>query len=133
MKENDELTYSELKNKLVEDCNVTVSEATIRQARRKIGWIQESAKYCQMVREPNKVKRLMFCLKALTEKDTFENVIFTDETSVQIQQHARLCFRKNGSQPKRKGRPKHPLKVYNYTSHLIYGFVLFCLETIYNL
>ena len=121
---------------MVEDCNVTVSEATIRQARRKIGWIHErieSAKYCQMVREPNKVKRLMFCLKALTEKDTFENVIFTDETSVQIQQHARLCFRKNGSQPKRKGRPKHPLKVYNYTSHLIYGFVLFWLETIYNL
>ena len=39
-------------------------------------------------------------------------VIFTDETnSVQMEQYARVCFHKDGTQPKRKGRPKHPLKV----------------------
>jgi hypothetical protein len=52
----------------------------------------------------NKMKRLDFCRKALSEKKKFENIIFTDETSVQIEQHARICFRKDGSQPKRKVR-----------------------------
>ncbi|CAB4023744.1 Transposable element Tcb2 transposase [Paramuricea clavata] len=111
MKENDELTSRELKEKVAKDCDMDVSTATIRRARRKLGWKKENARYCQFVREPNKMKRLAFCLKALREKEKFENIIFTDETSVQIEQHARICFRKDGSQPKRKGRPKHPLKV----------------------
>ncbi len=60
---------------------------------------------------PNKMKRLAFCLKALSEKEKFENIIFADETSMQDEQHARICFRKDGSQPKPKNRSKHPLKV----------------------
>ena len=111
MQENDELTSRELKDKLSNECDVQISEATIRRVRRKLGWKVEKARYCQLVREQNKIKRLAFCLKAFTEKDTFENVIFTDETSVQMEQHARVCFHKDGTQPKRKGRPKHPLKV----------------------
>ena len=47
----------------------------------------------------------------MNEKDGFEDVIFSDETTVEIQQYTRFCFRQNGSLPKRKGRPKHPLKV----------------------
>ena len=113
MHENDELTSRELKEKLSNECDVQISEATIRRARRKLGWKVENARYCQLVREQNKIKRLAFCLKAFTEKDKFENVIFTDETSVQMEQYARVCFHKDGTQPKRKGRPKHPLKVIN--------------------
>ena len=111
MKENDELTSRELLDKLSNECDVQISEATIRKVRRKLGWKVENARYCQLVRDQNKIKRLPFCLKAFTEKDKFKNVIFMDETSVQMEQHARVCFHKDGTRPKRKGRPKHPLKV----------------------
>ena len=111
MQENDEFTSRELKEKLANECDIQISESTIRRIRRKLGWKVENARYCQLVRDVNKIKRLAFCLKAFTEKDMFQNVIFTDETSVQMEQYARVCFHKEGTQPKRKGRPKHPLKV----------------------
>lgn len=108
MRQNDEMTSRELKR----DCNLNVSEATIRRARRKLGWLCEKTKYCQFVREANKAKRLTFCLEALAVKDKFTDTIFTDESTIQVEQYARISFRKKGDQPKRKGRPKHPLKVF---------------------
>ena len=111
MQENDELTSRELKDKLSNECDVQISEATIRKERPKLGWKVEKARYWQLVHEQNRIKSLAFCLKAFTEKDTFENVIFTDETSVQMAQHGRVCFHKDGTKPKQKGCPKHPLKV----------------------
>ena len=80
MKENDELTSRDLKRNIAEACQVDISSATIRRARRRLGWKKENARYCQFIRDPNKIKRLAFCLKAFTEKDNFENVIFTDAT-----------------------------------------------------
>ena len=106
IKANDELTSLDLKNKLTEEFQLNISSSTIRRVRRSMGWKHENARYCQFIREPNKLKRLSFCLKTSTEKDPFD-VICTDETSVEIQQHTRHCFRKNGSKPNRKGRPKH--------------------------
>lgn len=111
MQENDEPTSQELRKKMLEETNVDVSEATIRRVTRKLGWKVENVRYWQLVREPNKIKRMAFCLKAYSEKDKFKNVVFTDETSVQMEQHARVCLHKGGTQPKRKGRPKHPLEV----------------------
>ena len=94
MKENDELTSAELRD-------VEVSATTVRRVKRNVlGWKSETARYCQFVREPNKMKRFIFASNALLNKDTFEDVIFTDETTVQIEQYARICFRKDGSQPK---------------------------------
>ena len=42
----------------------------------------------------------------------FENVIWTDETSVQLESHRRHSYRKRGEQPTLKRRPKHPIKVH---------------------
>ena len=112
MKENDELTSEEQKKRVANECGVEVSSSAIRRIRReKLGWKCENKNYCQFVREPNKIKRLAFCLDDLSMKDRFDDVIFTDETTVHIEQYARVSFRKDGTQAKRKGRPKHPLKV----------------------
>ena len=87
MKSDDELTSFELKKKLNEEHQINISSSTIQRVRRAMGWKHERARYCQMIREPNKLKRLSFCLKAISEKDAFDNVIFTDETSVEIERH----------------------------------------------
>ena len=74
-----------------------VSTTTIRRVKRnELGWKSENARYCQFVREPNKMKRLVFSLNAMVNKDLFEDVIFTDETSMQIEQHARMAHNCHG-------------------------------------
>ena len=78
MKENDELTSEEFREKLSKECGVEVSATTIRRVKHNVlGWKSENARYCQFVREPNKMKRLDFSLNAMVNKDQFEDVIFT--------------------------------------------------------
>lgn len=44
--------------------------------------------------------------------DTFDDVIFSDESTIEIKRHARRCFRKKGELRKMKAVPKHPFKVH---------------------
>ena len=90
MKKNDETTGLELQKLLkkeVEGFDVSVS--SILRWRNDLGWTAKRTKYCQMIREVNKEKRLKW---ATENQDTsFENVIFTDETTVQMETHRRTC------------------------------------------
>ena len=43
---------------------------------------------------------------------SFEDVIWTDETSVQLESHHRFHCYKKGTKPRYKPRPKHPIKVH---------------------
>ena len=45
-------------------------------------------------------------------QDSFEDVIWTDETTVQLETHKRYCYRKEGEKPRLKPRPKHPIKLH---------------------
>ena len=60
----------------------------------------------------NKRKRLLWCKEQLKYNEEFIDVIFTDECSVQLEQHSRICFRKQSQPRKLKPRPKHPLKLH---------------------
>ena len=42
----------------------------------------------------------------------FQNVIWNDETAVQLESHRRHSYRKKGEQPVLKPRPKHPIKLH---------------------
>lgn len=48
----------------------------------------------------------------LRSKEEFQDVIFTDESSVQLEQHSRICFRKRLQPRKLKQRAKHPVKIH---------------------
>ena len=66
---------------------------------------QGGTAYCQMIRETNKVKRLSWAREHLHEaKQGFLDVIFTDETSIQMESHRRYCCRKKGEPPVYKPR-----------------------------
>ena len=91
--------------------DIVVSYSTVKRARRELGWICSKPKYCQLIREANEEKRIKWCQEQL-EGETFSNIIWTDESSIQIDLHRRRCYRKI-RQPKRlKPHPKHPAKVH---------------------
>ena len=59
-----------------------------------------------MVRDANKVSGVLHAL------DTFDDVIWSDEASVQFECHQRHSFRKKDQPPTLKPRVKHPVKVH---------------------
>ena len=70
------------------------------------------AKYCQAICEANKTKRLDWCIDRISEKEMFHNVIFTNESTIQLECHRRKCFKKKKTHRKLKYWQKRPLKVY---------------------
>ena len=44
--------------------------------------------------------------------ETFNDVIFTDESTIQLEHHSRLCFRKRRQPRSLKQRAKHPVKIH---------------------
>jgi len=112
MEKNDEMTSPELTKKIHQRFGLQFSREKVVRLRRKLGWVQTGTKYCQLIREPNRVKRLEFSEKCLRENEQFDNVIFTDECSVLLENHSKLCFRRKWEPPKLKGKPKHPIKVH---------------------
>ena len=109
---NEELTAPKLRKMLQEQFGVDFSDSKVKRLRQKLGWVQTGTKYCQLICEANWVKRLEFCMKCLEDNEQFDDVIFTDECSVHMEKHAKLCFRRRWEQPKLKGRAKHPFKVH---------------------
>ena len=87
-----EVTASELKNVLEQEFpSLRMGVSTVKRARKMAGWICTQTRYCQMVRDANKIKRLEFCQKVIDTNDDFNNIIFTDESSVELSQQQRFA------------------------------------------
>ena len=115
MAENDELTASDLHDMLVTKFSpraVSFSIRTVAKARQDLGWQHTTKRYCQAIREANKAKRLEWCQGRLQAGEKFEDVIFMDESSVLLECHRRISFRKRGAPRKLKYKHKHPSKVH---------------------
>ena len=109
MRLDDESTATQLHELLVHN-GISMSFRTVLRCREQLGWTFRGSAYCQLIREANKQKRLDWALQY--QRDRFENVIFSDEASIQIETHRLRCYRKKGEKPKPKPRPKHPVKVH---------------------
>ena len=109
MTKDDESTGMELQKILAKD-GIVVSARTALRWRNQLGWTSKGTSYCQMIRDANKEKRLAWARehKGLN----FEDVVYTDETTVQIEAHRRTCCYKKGQKPRYKPKPKHPVKVH---------------------
>ena len=84
MEEDDETTATQLQEKLASH-GVYVSLATILRNRCLLGWIYQGSAYCQLIRSVNKEKRLEWARNHL--HDNFDEVIWNDETTVQLETH----------------------------------------------
>ena len=96
---DDELTARKLHSILEERWpDLQVSLATLKHARKHdLGWICTCPKYCQLIRAVNKEQWLTWRKERIAE-DTFQDVIWSGECSVQLDYHGRLCFRKKHQQ-----------------------------------
>ena len=97
MRRDDETTAHQL-HQLLRDRRYSLSLRTILCCRTSLGWTFRGSSYCQLIREPNKVKRLEWARKHIN--DDFDDVIWTDECSVQLQTHRRFCCRKEEKRPR---------------------------------
>ena len=59
---------------------------------------EKTKKYCQLISNKTKVIRMhsIWCLDNLISGETFQNVIFVDETNVELNNASRLSFYKTG-------------------------------------
>uniref|UniRef100_A0A1X7TRA5 Transposase Tc1-like domain-containing protein n=3 Tax=Amphimedon queenslandica TaxID=400682 RepID=A0A1X7TRA5_AMPQE len=133
MRWDDETTAIQLQNIFLEQGH-PLSLKPIQASRVRLGWTFRGSAYCQVITESNKQKRLDWVLLYSQEaaKDNgFEDVLWIDKSSIQLECHRRFSYRKKGEPAKPKprkpimfqvalhyikiiiliNRHKHPLKV----------------------
>eukprot|EP00731_Ephydatia_muelleri_P038430 Em0758g5a len=104
MKKDDETTASQLHALLISR-GYYLSYRAILRCRSALGWTFRGSAYCQMIGEQNKLKRLNWAIAHLHEAETgFKDVVWTDECTVQLESHRRICCLKGGEAPKNKQR-----------------------------
>ena len=92
---------------------VEASISTIKRARRYLGWTAKRTRYCQLISEVNKEKRVEWCLDRVIAGDLdLNDVIWTDECSVQLESHRKTMYHKQGEPSRMVSRPKYPPKVH---------------------
>ena len=104
MHSSDETTTKELRA-VLRSRGHNASLSTVLRCRRQLGWTVRGSAYCQLIHDSNKLKRLVWAQQYLKEAaEGFRDVIFTDETSVQLESHRRFACRKIGQPPRPKPR-----------------------------
>ncbi|VDI49592.1 Hypothetical predicted protein [Mytilus galloprovincialis] len=89
-----------------------VSLSTTKRAIVHAGFTCTKPRYCQMVRHVNKEKRVAFCKMLVENNDQFNDMIFSDECTVQLHQNKVYIYRRYDQVRPSLPKPKHPLKVH---------------------
>ena len=101
MRMDDETTAYQL-HRMLTDKGYSISLRTILRCRTALGWTFRGSAYCQLIREANKQKRFQWAQQHLGQ--SFEDVIWTDESTIQMESHRRFACRKRGEAPRPKPR-----------------------------
>lgn len=79
-----------------------MSRTTIRRGLKKLNWKYGRTRYCHFIRPRNIEKRYLWAIKMKKEmeegKFNFDDVVFTDETKVEMRQYAANCYSLIGEQ-----------------------------------
>ena len=101
MRKDDETTAYQLHH-LLSEKGYSISLRTILRCRTTLGWTFRGSAYCQLIRDANKLTRLQWAQEH--RDDLFDDVIWTDECTVQMESHRRFACRKRGEAPRPKPR-----------------------------
>lgn len=99
-------------HKILRDAGATFGLSTTKWAIDASGFTHSKPCYGQMVREPNKVKRVEFCERLIATNEDFSDVIFSDECSVQLNQNKACSYRLKEAHSTVLPKPKHALKIH---------------------
>ena len=80
-----------------------------------------------MLSENNKLKRMEFDNMCLDKKDDFDNMIWSDESSMQLKRHSRTLRVKVGNERVFQSAAKHALKVHIWAGILKVGATNICI------
>ena len=108
MQEDDETTATQMVI-ILEDRGYKIYKTTVVRARKALGWTFHVSQYCQMLHNKSKLKQVKWA-KANIRKE-FKDVVWTDESMIQLDNHRAFCYRKKGAPLKPKPQPKNPYKV----------------------
>ena len=108
IQEDDETTATQMV-KILEDRGYKISKTTVIRARKALGWTFHGSRYCQMLRNKNKLKRVEWAMANIGKE--FEDIVWTDESMIQLDNHRAFCYRKKGAPLKPKPQPKNSYKV----------------------
>ena len=78
-----------------------------------------------MITTQNREKRMQWARQNLHNR--FENIVWTDESMIQLENHRTFSYRKVGEAPRPKAQPKHPLKIMVWTGISKKGATNICL------
>jgi hypothetical protein len=92
------------------------NKSTVQIAIDAAGFTATAPRYGQMVRNVNKEKRVRFAEACIANDDNFNDVIFTDECSVQLHDNKIVVYRLMDSVAPLIPMPKHPYKVHVWAS-----------------
>ena len=99
MRNDDETTAYQL-HQLSTSKGYGISLRTILRCRTALGCTFRGSSYCQLIRDVNKTKRLEWAREYLSEAESgFEDVIWSDEATVQLETHRRFAVENKGSDP----------------------------------
>ena len=101
MRLDDETTAFQL-HRLLTEKGYNLTRRTVLRCRTELGWTFRGSSYCQLIREANKEKRLDWAQR--NRNDTFEDVVWSNESTNQLETHQRFCCRKKGELPRNKPR-----------------------------
>ena len=89
MATDDELTATNLLAMLKgKYSSLNVSESTVKRARVELGWAAKKTRYGAIISENNQEKRVEWCKERLETGDAdFDDIIFSDECTVQLESH----------------------------------------------
>ncbi|KAH3889201.1 hypothetical protein DPMN_013252 [Dreissena polymorpha] len=76
------------------------------------GFTNSTPRYSQMVNTCNLQPRIDFCQTLIDSNNSLDNIIFTDESSVQLNNNRTTSYRPERSARTSIPKPKHPLKVH---------------------
>ena len=96
MRDVPDLSAKQLSRKILEEFGIQLSVSKTNKYRQHLGWKQGRTRYCQMIRDVNKVKRKDWCDEMIRTGEQFEDVIFTDESRIEICRTSGKCFKQDG-------------------------------------
>lgn len=89
---NNEKTAADLQKAIQLETGDPFPIATVKRLRKKLGWVKIRARYCQLIRQANQASRLDFAIRCIQTNESFNNVIFSDESTIELDCHAKMVF-----------------------------------------